>query len=572
MRRFICLVLLALPLVCIADEKENLEKNVRELSKEIEKARGLKFKKPVAVRVVKREKGERPGVNAYYDVRKKEVVLYDDIKGSYSKAVLIHELVHALQDQHFDLKKLHEESYGSDAELAMAAMVEGDAQLVTIEMLQKVQPHILKMLTAPWEKSKNLQRGFLYGQGIRWVKAIKDKGGWAAVDKRYAFPPMSTASILHPGEFIMPVNLGPGKRLGELGLIRILLEHEKTAGKALEAASGWRGDRLITEGEETGWVVAFATEKQAERFHDVLKTHPSRAKSSVSRAGKRVYEVNAPTEAERGRLMERLRGRPLLTVYSAKEKKEVGFGAMIDELGRADIVCVGEQHDSEADHHVQLMVIKGLYALDERIGVGMEMFQRPYQKALDRYVAGDLSEAAMLEDTEYLKRWGYDWALYRPIADFCRRNRVPLAGLNIANELRARVSKEGHAKLTDEEKKLIGDVDFGVKAHREYHFPRLGETHGGAKLGKEQHERMYQVMVVWDEYMADSAVRLLKERALRRVVVLAGGGHIERHFGIPDRAGKRLKSGVVRTVRIVQGGDLGKVAKEPQADFVVLTR
>lgn len=591
-RCFPLLALLALPLLARADDAAELEKKVRALQAEIEKVRGLKFKKPVPVRVAPRGK-ERPSTNAYYDLVKKEVVLYDDIKPGYGKGVLIHELVHALQDQHFDLKKKHQETFGSDAELAFAALVEGDAQLVTIEMLQKEQPHIAMMLKTDLEKAKNLRFAFLYGQGTRWVKAIKDKGGWKAVDRRYAFPPMSTASILHPGQFIMPVKLGPGTTVGEYGLVEMFLSHPATKAKALKSADGWRGDRAIKGGGAEGRTFAFASNEQAARFFasftelrqaqspaEKFTVKPDRrdyrspagATRSILLRGKRVYEVNAPGDAEHALMLERLEGRPLVTVYSAAQKKVVGFGEMIDDLTKADIVCVGEAHDSEADHHIQLMVIKGLFAVDEKMGVGLEMFQRPFQKALDRYATGAIGEEAFLEDSEYQKRWGYDWALYRPIADFCRRNRVPLAGLNVADELRKRVSKEGYDKLTAEEKKQIGEVDFLVKAHRDYHFPRLAKMHGGAKVSKEQQERMYQVMTIWDEYMADSAVKFLKGRNLRRVVILAGGGHVEKGFGIPDRAKKRLKGGAVRAVRIVSGEELEKVRKDPQADFVILAR
>src|SRR5262245_25028717 len=156
MRRFLpLLALLVLPLLAPAETPAELEANVRKLQTAIEKARGLKFKKPVPVKVIPRGKA-RPGVNAYYDIIKKEVVLYDDIKSNYSKAVLIHELVHALQDQHFDLKKLHQASFGSDGEMARAALVEGDAQLVTIEMLEKEQPFIKKMLDTNLEKARDL--------------------------------------------------------------------------------------------------------------------------------------------------------------------------------------------------------------------------------------------------------------------------------------------------------------------------------------------------------------------------------------------------------------------------------
>ena len=76
--------------------------------------------------------------------------------------------------------------------------------------------------------------------------------------------------------------------------------------------------------------------------------------------------------------------------------------------------------------------------------------------------------------------------------------------------------------------------------------------HGHGKMTKEGKEQFYQVMTLWDEYMADSAARFQAERKLRRIVVLAGSGHIDRGFGIPARLAKRTK-GKVATVRIFLG-------------------
>lgn len=557
-----------------AESRADLVKQVRELEAAIEKARGLKFKKPVVVNVIPRGKDAPAGVQAYYDNKKKEVFLYDDIKGNYAKGVLIHELVHALQDQHFNLTKLHQETFGSDRELAVAALIEGDATLVSIEMLQKEQPFMAKMLETKLEKAKNLQNAFLYGVGARWVKSMKDKGGWEAVNRRYQFMPMSTATVLHPGEFISPVRLGPGRTVGEFGLLKLFHDNKATAARCVELASGWRGDRLIREGDSTGWAVAFASEPGATAFREALTTvrKSQGSKAVITQEGKQVYEVVAPNEKDARQIRERLAGKPLVTVYSALDKKEISFGEFIDRLAVADIVCVGEQHDSMMDHYIQRMIIKALHARDDNIGVGLEMFQRPYQRVMDRFIAGEISEKVFLEDTEYQKRWGYDWSLYSPIVTFCQRNRIPLAGLNLSNELRGRLSKDGYAKLTPDEKKLIGDVDFNVKPHRDYHFESLGSMHGHGPVPEDQKERMYQVMTTWDEYMADSAVKFLRERGLGKMVILAGSGHIDRYFGIPDRAKKRLGGGTVRTVRIVTGGD-GQAAKDqPHADFVLLAR
>src|SRR4051794_40842582 len=142
----------------------DLEKNLRSLEKEIEKVRGLAFKKPVAAKVVARPKGTAPGLQGYYSTREKTLYVYDDIKGNYERGVLIHEMVHALQDQHFGLDRLHETAFGSDAELARAALVEGDATLTMIEVLKKEQPRAAMMLATPLEKARNLQNAFLYAQ------------------------------------------------------------------------------------------------------------------------------------------------------------------------------------------------------------------------------------------------------------------------------------------------------------------------------------------------------------------------------------------------------------------------
>src|SRR5205823_6822822 len=107
-------------------------------------------------------------------------------------------MVHALQDQHFGLAKLHQEGFGSDAELAMAALIEGDATFTMIELLKKDQPKVAAMLDTSLEKAKNLRNAFLYGVGAKYVKNLKDKETWASVNARYTSPPRTTAAIQNP--------------------------------------------------------------------------------------------------------------------------------------------------------------------------------------------------------------------------------------------------------------------------------------------------------------------------------------------------------------------------------------
>jgi uncharacterized iron-regulated protein len=95
--------------------------------------------------------------------------------------------------------------------------------------------------------------------------------------------------------------------------------------------------------------------------------------------------------------------------------------------------------------------------------------------------------------------------------------------------------------------------------------------HGETNVSEERKERGYQVMTVWDEYMGASAAAFQQERKLKRMVVLAGSGHIERGFGIPDRAARRT-GGKAVTVGIAVDKKIETLAAEPTTDYVVIVR
>jgi uncharacterized iron-regulated protein len=362
----------------------------------------------------------------------------------------------------------------------------------------------------------------------------------------------------------------------------------------MASASGWRGDRVVDYGGARAWQVGFADHEQAQRFRDALAKylpvkHPQALTIPAPENGgeawrgpygeidavllrdSRVLLVEAPSIQAFNDMLDHLDGPPALAIYSRKDKKTISFGEMIDQLLEADLICVGETHDSDLCHRVQLQILKALYARDGRLGVGMEMFQRPYQKEIDRYFHGETGEEDFLKASEYHQRWGFDWSLYRPIIEFCRRNNLPLAALNAPKELTKRVSKVGYAALTDDEKKQLGEVNFQIKDHRDYWYERLPKMHGLKNPTPEQKEHGYEVMTVWDDYMAASTAQFQQDRNVRRMVVLAGSGHIERGFGIPMRAA-RLTGGKAMTVRIEIGGDLDKLATEATADYVVVVQ
>jgi len=210
---------------------------------------------------------------------------------------------------------------------------------------------------------------------------------------------------------------------------------------------------------------------------------------------------------------------------------------VIEDAAGKKIVYVGEFHDRFSHHTVELEVIKDLYKKDPKLAVGMEMFQRPFQKTLDNYIKGAIDEREFLKATEYFKRWGFDYNLYKPILDFARGEKIPVVALNLRSEIIEKVSKGGIDSLSEDERKEIPlQMDFSDDEYRD-RIKEVFEQHKSS--GERDFAFFYQSQVLWDETMAMSIDEYLRKNPDRRMIVIAGGGHVSYGSGIPKRAFRR---------------------------------
>jgi uncharacterized iron-regulated protein len=344
------------------------------------------------------------------------------------------------------------------------------------------------------------------------------------------------------------------------------LNDQATAHDAMKLARSWRGDNRHTSAAGSTTVFACQDVQHAALLaHALSKLHSGEHARALVLHKTRVHLYDAASPAALEQLRDEAEGPLAVKIHSRKRGGPISFGDMASELLGADVVCIGENHDSDIDHRLQLQVIKALHAQDERLGVGLEMFQKPFQKAIGRFFKSEITEEVFLKESEYQERWGYDWSLYRPIVEFCRRNQLPLVALNAPKELTRRISQVGIAALSAAEKNDLGLIDLDVKEHRAHWYELLAKMHGNPKASADQKERSYQVMATWDDYMARTAVDFQQKNQLRRFVILAGSGHVERGFGIPQRAG-RYSGGKVLTI-----GSAAKVT-EVLTDYQVRTR
>ena len=212
---------------------------------------------------------------------------------------------------------------------------------------------------------------------------------------------------------------------------------------------------------------------------------------------------------------------------------KVTFDNLMDTIADSRVVYVGESHDNLEQHRVQLDILRAMEArYPGRLAVGMEMFTRTSQAALDRWVKGEMSEKEMFG--EWGANWGFDYEYYRAILEFIREKRIPLVALNAPKELAREMSKKGLDGLSEKHRAALPEIDDKDPYYRAtVEAIYKDHTHGSGV------ERFLQVQLLWDETMAESVANYLKANRDNKMVVLAGGGHVQYGLGIPKRAFRR---------------------------------
>lgn len=299
-------------------------------------------------------------VAGYYDPKAQQFYLADWIELEGQKPVMAHELTHALQDQHFNLKRFDKWPKGdSDAELAAHALIEGDATLAMTLYMAKhplVALAFIRSLGNQEISSDQFKRApralresllFPYESGSAWATQVYRRGGWDMVSKAFNKLPQSSEQIMHPEKYFAyeaPLKitlpelkslLGPGwKRLdadvnGEFGFYLILDEYLNNAGESKRAASGWGGDQFqLYEGANPSDVFvaqmsAWDTAADAREFYDAYlrrtwKRYPDAKETDVTSTTGRGERHDWKTESGRGVL--ELRGSRVLILEGIPAK------------------------------------------------------------------------------------------------------------------------------------------------------------------------------------------------------------------------------------------------------------
>jgi hypothetical protein len=250
-------------------------------------------------------------VAGYYDPSTDEMVVVASSDGeglsALDQVTFAHEVVHALQDQHFDLESYSDQRIegNSDESLAITALIEGDATVAQIDFILSnadlARDFLFELGGTDEQSSAALDAAppilsatllFPYNQGQVFVQYLYDEGGWELVNEAYQNPPTTTEQILHPEKYTegevaevvevldLSTLLGADwatldeDSMGEFQLSVLLGDGDLTEKQVERASEGWAGDSYVVSGTNEDvaivWESSWESEEDAAEFMRAL--------------------------------------------------------------------------------------------------------------------------------------------------------------------------------------------------------------------------------------------------------------------------------------------------------------
>lgn len=275
-------------------------------------------------------------------------------------------------------------------------------------------------------------------------------------------------------------------------------------------------------------------------------------------------------------------------VYDTRQQIFVDFEVMLADLAAADVIFVGEMHDDPNTHRLEAAILDGLQRRQRSPVVSLEMFERDAQANLDAYLAGQMSEEAMLKSSRPWPRYATD---YRPLVERAKAAGWPVIAANVPRSIAQKVAKGGKdaiPQLTDAERAHTArDLQCPVDVY----FDRFAESMASHPMPNQSAdekqamaERYYWSQCVKDETMAEAiasavergdALSESKGKTKGPVVHYNGSFHSDFGLGTAERTRRRLPGKRTAIISVLPVADLDALVPTGEdlrrADYLVYT-
>src|SRR5215831_3983121 len=235
-------------------------------------------------------------------------------------------------------------------------------------------------------------------------------------------------------------------------------------------------------------------------------------------------------------------------------------GLFRDLVAKTTVVLLGESHTDVDHHYWQLHTLAALYGRGENIVIGFEAFPRRLQPVLDDWVAGKLTDEAFLKASEWRQVWGYDAALYLPLFQFARLNRIPMIALNVERKLVSQVGQQGWEGVPTSEREGLSDPAPASPAYqrelaRVYVMKKRMSSDAADRLPSSQapsppepdeaaleeavkqpeFKHFVEAQLTWDRAMAEALAGAKRKFSNATIVGILGSGHVAEGHGVPHQ-------------------------------------
>ncbi len=254
-------------------------------------------------------------------------------------------------------------------------------------------------------------------------------------------------------------------------------------------------------------------------------------------------------------------------IVDTRAGERIAFAELIQRLQAQELVFIGEVHTNAEHHLIQVQILQTLLDNAPETAVGIEYLPHTLQPVLDRFMSGQINETEFFNQTDWLKNWGFDAHLYRPLFYMIRREASGLLALNAPNAVIKAVARKGLQGLTSGQRnQLAADIALDNAEHRAV-LQEIFKNHAHSQLP--DFELFYQAQCARDATMAANIAADWKAQG-RRMVVFCGNGHLDKRFGVPGRVQSRIADdSAVLLLKPLQGS----MRLDPaEADYVWLTR
>ena len=257
-------------------------------------------------------------------------------------------------------------------------------------------------------------------------------------------------------------------------------------------------------------------------------------------------------------------------VYDTRQNAFADFEAMLADLTSADVVLVGEQHDDPNTHRLELAILEGLARRGTPLIVSLEMIERDAQPVLNRYLAGDITEAQFLAESRPWPRYATD---YRALVEFARAGKRRVIAANVPRRMASEISKNGLGVVDG----WTVDRPFAAKGidcpPSGSYFDRFAAAMGGHQGAT---ANFYYAQCVKDETMGESIAEAFAATSGRVTIVHFNGAfHSDFAEGTAHSARRRMPGRRVAVVSVLPVADLDVVKPTAddlkRADYLVYT-